>query len=831
MSKNFSNPEFLKTKFDEFQNILTEQLKMKFDEFQNIWREREKDMNLEMAEVVTERDSFQKELGSLKKTLTSTILEKSNLEEKSSTLETRCKESDKRIVEMEKKNRTLRIEKLDVEKKLKGSERKYEQLKVFAKKSMEEMQRENEKLRVEKTESDNAARVYKTKINNLKELVNLEDATISHHQLPTGPNILLASQTKPKEKPRKRMVQRNKKYSKKASVQGASHSPTFSRRCDLLKIINIIKKKLDQENLEKFKESCFGHFLEIGDLKFQGQLLSQLVMHMDTVASNKERGLVFKIGNSNMEFGPNIFSKIGGLIHDGTSQATKTCSSIHKNVFGGSTSITLKDAENAFNSVWAYETMPRVAKHCAVLRAEKISENRKILRWSTVLKNIRFNELNEFFTPGDKAHLVLHSNIEASPKEKNKVDKMPTSSAANDPTYLPRHLSTRIKIELSKRRRAHSTCTYSKETVKRAQVKKSGRGRMDKDRWRCDQGKLKAGLAKSIVEPASVLEAEINAILLGVGLCLHEELVPFVVFSDSLLAVRMLKGGRGGDSFLEDVLPYLAEAYSKGLICDFRHMHREANTVAHVVARFGADSFRKPTLLIILRLGFLSDGIPFLHLGKLEILEWTDMSTSFSTPELIKLKFDEVQNIMKEREKNMKMEMEKVVRERDALKKEMDLLEKSQSSANLEKCSLEEKLCKLESRCELLDKRLLEMEEKIQKSRIDKLDVERKLKRSETKCDDLKRKEIERERVVRKLERKNEELRVKKMESDKAAEVYKNRIDYLESMMLKLKKLTKVLNDLLGLCFPYLKFSLCESNIPASDSGVADETKRIENLF
>ncbi|KAH6833400.1 hypothetical protein C2S53_011802 [Perilla frutescens var. hirtella] len=112
-----------------------------------------------------------------------------------------------------------------------------------------------------------------------------------------------------------------------------------------------------------------------------------------------------------------------------------------------------------------------------------------------------------------------------------------------------------------------------------------GVGAMVRD-W---QGKLKAGLAKSIVEPASVLEAEINAILLGVGLCLQEELVPFVVFSDSLLAVRMLKGGRGGDTFLEDELPSLTEAYSKGLICDFCHMFREANTVAHVVARFGAD--------------------------------------------------------------------------------------------------------------------------------------------------------------------------------------------------------------------------------------------------
>ncbi|KAH6774100.1 hypothetical protein C2S51_012504 [Perilla frutescens var. frutescens] len=69
----------------------------------------------------------------------------------------------------------------------------------------------------------------------------------------------------------------------------------------------------------------------------------------------------------------------------------------------------------------------------------------------------------------------------------------------------------------------------------------------------------------------------------------------FVVFSDSLLALKMLKGGRGGDTYLEDNLPSLAEAYSKGFICDFRHMYQEVNTVVHVVVRFGADCTRMIT--------------------------------------------------------------------------------------------------------------------------------------------------------------------------------------------------------------------------------------------
>ncbi|KAH6763321.1 hypothetical protein C2S52_020754 [Perilla frutescens var. hirtella] len=484
MPKSLSTPELLKIKFDECHNILTEE---------------DKNMKLEMAKVVRERDTFEEELNSLQKTRTS----------EKAILERRCNELEKTVAEMEVKNRTLRREKLDVENKLKWSERKYEALKVDANESMEEMKRKeievqklqskNEELRVEKMELEGCKKrinYLESRMLKLKQLADLEDATNSPHQLPTRSNIL-TSQPKPKENPRKRMVQMNKKYAEKASVQGASHSRiSLNRRCDL-KIINRIKEKLDEENLERFEQSCFGHFLEIGDLKFQGQLLLQLVMHMVTVASNEERGLVFKIGNSNMEFGPNEFSEITGLNHGGsTLEATKTCSSIHEHVFGGSTSIMLKDVEKAFSSVsggkgdlalklallyflygvllnkttrsssykinneqlqyldlvedlekfnafpwgrvayhclassimlarhhlinreshsihgfcfalqiWAYEMMPDVAEHCAIPLAEKGFQNLPILRWCTVLRSVRYNELNEFFTPGDKAHL------------------------------------------------------------------------------------------------------------------------------------------------------------------------------------------------------------------------------------------------------------------------------------------------------------------------------------------------------------------------------------------------------------------------------------------
>ncbi|KAH6763318.1 hypothetical protein C2S52_020751 [Perilla frutescens var. hirtella] len=137
---------------------------------------------------------------------------------------------------------------------------------------------------------------------------------------------------------------------------------------------------------------------------------------------------------------------------------------------------------------------------------------------------------------------------------------------------------------------------------------------------------------------------------------------------------------------------------------------------------------------------------------------------SLSTPELMKLKFDEVQNIMIEREKNIKMEMAKLVRECDSLKKEVDFLEISQSSTNLEKCSLEQKLERSEGRCEELEKQVVEMEEKIQKLRSEKLDIEEKLGKSERRCDDLDTRIVEIEEKVQKFRSEKLDVERKKCE-------------------------------------------------------------------
>lgn len=87
-----------------------------------------------------------------------------------------------------------------------------------------------------------------------------------------------------------------------------------------------------------------------------------------------------------------------------------------------------------------------------------------------------------------------------------------------------------------------------------------------------------------------------------------------------------------------------------------------------------------------------------------------------------------------------------------------------------------------------MEKRILQMKEKIQKFRQKKLSLKEKLDRSRRKCEELQHRNVETTQA-------NDELRVKKMESDNVAQLYKNRLHDLELRVLKVEAAhTKALN-------------------------------------
>ncbi|KAL8539357.1 hypothetical protein ACS0TY_001109 [Phlomoides rotata] len=78
--------------------------------------------------------------------------------------------------------------------------------------------------------------------------------------------------------------------------------------------LNILKKicgDLSGDHLTKFKQSCFGHLLEVGEMKFLGQLYLYLLFNQDTSGSIKK--VVFHLYDQEAIFGPMEFAVITGL--------------------------------------------------------------------------------------------------------------------------------------------------------------------------------------------------------------------------------------------------------------------------------------------------------------------------------------------------------------------------------------------------------------------------------------------------------------------------------------------------------------------------------------
>lgn len=70
------------------------------------------------------------------------------------------------------------------------------------------------------------------------------------------------------------------------------------------------------------------------------------------------------------------------------------------------------------------------------------------------------------------------------------------------------------------------------------------------------EGKIIAVAGRPLLLPKSVLGAEIMAILDGLTLCIKKNIAPASLFSDSLLAVKMIIDLVGSDNILDLDLRY-----------------------------------------------------------------------------------------------------------------------------------------------------------------------------------------------------------------------------------------------------------------------------------
>ncbi|KAL2517268.1 Uncharacterized protein Adt_13515 [Abeliophyllum distichum] len=174
------------------------------------------------------------------------------------------------------------------------------------------------------------------------------------------------------------------------------------------------------------------------------------------------------------------------------------------------------------------------------------------------------------------------------------------------------------------------------------------------------------------------------------------------------------------------------------------------------------------------------------------------ITSSSPVPELIKFlkfsfmqsEFNEVQNILTDRENNMKVERENLERDRLSIKKELDLMERSQGL-------LEQNKLKLEGQLEEKNKTILELNEKIKELKNQKLETEKTAMTYEEKIKSLNLRAANMNEEV-------EKSKLEKLEADQTLQVYKKSFEHLSARFGKVEQiLAKIfnvgVNDLLNL--------------------------------
>ncbi|KAK4400929.1 hypothetical protein Sango_1199000 [Sesamum angolense] len=167
------------------------------------------------------------------------------------------------------------------------------------------------------------------------------------------------------------------------------------------------------------------------------------------------------------------------------------------------------------------------------------------------------------------------------------------------------------------------------------------------------------------------------------------------------------------------------------------------------------------------------------------------MDRSLPIAELIKLikhsfrgcEFNKIENILIDWEKNMKVEMENLVRDRDSIKEELHLLERTQDVAVLQKLKLEEKLQRSRMKCEELNETITRLMEQ-QRVYIDRG------KRAEERCEKIRQENIkiskEKNKLILDLKEKINELKNKNLESERLVAMCEHKIKCFDARLVKM---------------------------------------------
>ena len=100
--------------------------------------------------------------------------------------------------------------------------------------------------------------------------------------------------------------------------------------------------------LERFKDSCFGHFLLMPELKFSAQIVHHMLLHQ--CLTKKDDEMWFLVNSKGLRFGEDEFGLIIGLSFGPIPQHNETSMRIRDVYFNSENKVRNDHLENAFLS-------------------------------------------------------------------------------------------------------------------------------------------------------------------------------------------------------------------------------------------------------------------------------------------------------------------------------------------------------------------------------------------------------------------------------------------------------------------------------------------------
>lgn len=145
------------------------------------------------------------------------------------------------------------------------------------------------------------------------------------------------------------------KVQKRLKIKEADHFHSTPTTLSKLITIDNIRKKLTTRQVELFRETCLGHFLDIQELSPSSNLVHYMLLH-EVHTGDADQEMWFLVGGNTIRFSRVEFALITGLKFGTFPLKVNGSDRLEQTYFGKSSTFSLENLDEAF-AKWDFDTI------------------------------------------------------------------------------------------------------------------------------------------------------------------------------------------------------------------------------------------------------------------------------------------------------------------------------------------------------------------------------------------------------------------------------------------------------------------------------------------